>query len=96
MKCVRLDLESDVIKYEIGKGMEDGFALWTDVVTKGFIVADRLIKIEQEDGKLVCPYIQGTRGWIFIEDGDYIITDSDGTRHVCGGNKIWNRYKKCD
>ena len=96
MKCVRVDMEAEVVKYEMGKGIEDGQALWTDVVTKGLTVLDKLVRFEREDGKMVCPYIKGSRGPIFIEEGDYVITDSDGTRHVCGENKIWSRYKKCE
>lgn len=93
MKCRRVELEARVEKYEVGKGMEDGFELWTDVVTQGWIVTDFLVKIQQEDGTIVCPYISNRRGYTFIGDGDYIITDSDGTRHVCGSDKIWERYE---
>ena len=35
MKSRRIPLESEVDKYEVGKGMEDGFELFSDVVTKG-------------------------------------------------------------
>ena len=35
MKCVRAAFEVNVEAYEVGKGMEDGFELWTDVVTRG-------------------------------------------------------------
>lgn len=92
MKCKRVALDAEVVKYEVGAGMEDGFELWTDVVTQGWIVTDFLVKIRQEDGTIVCPYIKNRRGYTFIGDGDYIITDSDGTRHVCGSDKIWKRY----
>ena len=34
MKSRRIPLESEVDKYEVGKGMEDGFGLFSDVVTK--------------------------------------------------------------
>ena len=45
MKSRRIPLESEVDKYEVGKGMEDGFELFSDVVTKGWIVTDSLVKI---------------------------------------------------
>ena len=93
MKCKRVALEAEVIKYEIGQGLEDGFELWSDVVTKGWIVTDHLIKIKREDGNIVCPYITHRRGRTFIGEGDYIIVDADGTQHVCGANKIFSRYE---
>lgn len=96
MKCIRIALEAVVEKYEIGKEMEDGFELWVDVVTKEWIVADTIVKVTRDDGAIVCPYIMHSRGRTFINEGDYIITDADGTRHVCGADKIFNRYKKID
>lgn len=96
MKCKRVGLTADVEKYEVGKGMEDGFELWADVVTKGWIVTDFLVKIKREDGTIVCPYVKNRRGRTFIGEGDYVILDEDGTRHVCGENKIWSRYEKAD
>lgn len=94
MKSRRKNLDADVVKYEIGKGLEDGVELWADVVTKGWIVTDFLVKIQREDGTIVCPYLLNRRGRVFIGEGDYIITDADGTRHVCGADKIWTRYEK--
>ncbi len=94
MRCKRVELEADVEKYVIGQGMEDGFEKWSEVVTQGWIVTDFLIKIEQPDGTIVCPYIKNRRGYTFIGEGDYIVVDSDGTKHVCGKDKIWNRYKQ--
>ncbi len=94
MKSRRISFETDIEKYEIGKGMEDGFELLSEVVTTGWIVTDFLVKIEREDGSIVCPYITHRRGRTFIGVGDYIIQDSDGTKHVCGEHKIWNRYEK--
>lgn len=94
MKCMRKAFEADVEQYEVGKGMEDGFELLSDVVTSGWIVTDSLVKITREDGSIVCPYIFHRRGRTFIRVGDYIIEDADGTRHVCGEDKVWNRYEK--
>lgn len=93
MKCMRVALKVDVEKYEIGKGMEDGVELWTDVVTRGWFVTDSLVQIKKENGAIVCPYILHKRGKTFIAEGDYIITDVDGSRHVCSGDKIFDRYK---
>ncbi|MBP3489450.1 MAG: hypothetical protein J6K53_13760 [Roseburia sp.] len=94
MKSRRIPLESDVEKYEPGKGMEDGFERLYDVVTKGWIVTDTLVKIKREDGTIMCPYIKHRRGRTFIGEGDYIISQEDGTKHVCGADKIWTRYEK--
>lgn len=96
MKCIRVAMEADVEQYEVGKGIEDGFELWSDVVTKGWIVTDTLVKVEKENGSIVCPYIEDRRGRIFIGEGDYIITDADGTRHVCGKDKIFKRYQRIE
>lgn len=93
MKCMRIAMESDIQKYEVGKGMEDGFELLTDVVTKGWIITDNLVKIKRDNGTIVCPYIMHRRGHTFIWEGDYIITDQDGTKHVCGEDKIFKRYQ---
>ena len=94
MKSRRLPLSAEVVKYEVGKGLEDGFSLWSDVVTRDWIVTDFLVKITREDGSIVCPYILNRRGREFIGNGDYIVVDEDGTKHVCGEDKIWLRYEK--
>ncbi|MDD6057735.1 MAG: hypothetical protein PUB98_05695 [Clostridiales bacterium] len=94
MKSRRTAIVADVEKYELGKGLEDGFALWADVVTNVWIVTDFLIKVKREDGSVVCPYIKHRRGRTFIGEGDYVIIDEDGTKHVCGEDKIWLRYEK--
>ena len=52
MKSSRISFEVDVEQYEVGKNMEDGFELWSDVVTKGWIVTDFLVKITREDGSM--------------------------------------------
>lgn len=96
MKCRRTPLEADVYKFEFGKGYEDGYELLADVVTKIWIVTDFLLKVENERGDIECPYIEHRRGRTFIEEGDYIIVDSDGTKHVCGADKIFSRYKPLD
>ncbi len=94
MKSRRIPLESNIEKYEPGKGMEDGFEPLSDVVTKGWIVTDSLVKVKREDGTIICPYIKHRRGRTFIGEGDYIISQEDGTKHVCGADKIWLRYEK--
>lgn len=94
MRCRRSPIEAEVVEYKVGAGLEDGTELFSDVVTKGWIVTDRLVKITKDNGSVVCPYITHKRGRTFIEDGDYIIIDDDGTKHVCGADKIFNRYTK--
>lgn len=96
MICRRTDLVADVEKYKLNSGMEDGFELFSDVVTKGWIISDNLIRITLEDGNVVCPYISHRRGRTFIGENDYIITENDGTKHVCGEDKIWSRYKEIE
>ena len=93
MKCRRREMEADVEKYEVGKGLEDGFELLSYVITKGWFVTDFLVQIKKENGSIVCPYIVNRRGRTFIGEGDYIIQDKDGTKHVCGADKIFNRYE---
>ncbi len=94
MRCRRTPVEANVVQYVGGQNLEDGFELWSDVVTKGWIVTDNLIKVTREDGSIVCPYISHRRGRTFIGNGDYIIIDDDGTKHVCGEDKIFKRYEK--
>ena len=94
MKCRRVPLEADVFKFELGKGLEDGFELYSDVITKTWIVSSNLVQITRPDGSIVCPYISHRRGKTFISEGDYIIVDSDGTKHVCGEDKIFTRYEE--
>ncbi|MBR3606408.1 MAG: hypothetical protein IKL51_02390 [Lachnospiraceae bacterium] len=96
MRCKRTPIEADILPYELGKGMEDGFELWSDVVTKGWIITDTLIKIKREDGSIVCPYITHRRGRTFIGEGDYIVHEDDGTKHVVGGEKVFSRFEKIE
>ena len=70
MKCTRIPLESEVTKYELGKGLEDGFELLSDVITKGWIVTDKLMQVKRDNGSIVCPYIRHRRGRTFIQKGD--------------------------
>ncbi len=96
MKCRRTSLDCEVIKYETGCNLEDGFELFSDVITTGWIVTDHLLKITKDNGQIVCPYVSHRRGKTFINEDDYIIIDSDGTKHVCGADKIWNRFEKTE
>ena len=93
MKCTRIPLEAEVTKYELGKGLEDGFELLSDVITKGWIVTDKLMQVKRDNGAIVCPYIRHRRGRTFIQEGDYIIVDSDGRNQVVGENKVFSRYE---
>ncbi len=96
MKYVRTPLTAQVEKYELGQNLEDGFELWSNIVMDGYIVTDSLIKVKRENGDIVCPYIKHRRGHTFIGEGDYIIIEEDGTKHVCGADKIFSRYQKVE
>ena len=93
MKCKRTSIYAEVFPYELGMDLEDGFEPFADVVTKGWIVTDFLVKVARPDGTIVCPYIMHRRGRTFIGEGDYVIIDEDGTKHVCGKDKIFKRYQ---
>lgn len=69
----RVPLEVTAAKYELNQGMEDGFRLYSQIVTSEGIVTDGMVKIEREDGTIVCPYVRNRRGLVFIRKGDYII-----------------------
>ena len=77
MRCRRSPIEAEVVEYKTGEGLEDGTELFSDVVTKGWIVTERLVKITKDNGAVVCPYITHRRGRTFIEEGDYIIIADD-------------------
>ncbi len=91
-KYKRNSFEVEAVQYEVGKGLEDGFMPWTSVLTTGWVSTDKLLKITREDGTVVCPFIQNRRGMIFLREGDYIITEYDMERHVCGADKFADRY----
>lgn len=93
-KYKRVSLEIEAIQYELGKGLEDGFEQYSKVVTNGWIVAEGLIQVTRPDGAVVCPFIQNRRGVIFIREGDYIIYENGGERHVCGKDKFNSRFKE--
>lgn len=92
---IRAALNVQAAPYEEGKNLEDGFELWTNVITHGWINTDRLIQIKREDGKLVCPFVENKRGRIFIRENDYIICE-DGEKHVCGAERFHNRFKSAE
>lgn len=94
-KYRRVSLNVEAEKYELGKNMEDGFALFTKIVTNGWISSEGLIKTTNEAGEVVCPFIQNRRGMIFIREGDYIIYEEDRERHCCGGDKFHERFHEC-
>lgn len=96
MKCERIPFNVEAVQYEVGHNLEDGFERWSDVVTKGWIVTDFLVKIKRDDTSIVCPYVTNRRGRVFIGEGDYIIIEEDGSKHVCGVDKIGARYRKLE
>ena len=94
MRARRTPIEATIVPYELDKGLADGFEPYADVVTKGWFVTDNLVQVTRESGLVVCPYIRNRRGRTFICKGDYIIVDDDMTKHVCGREKIFDRYEK--
>lgn len=92
MKYRRTGLSVEAIQYELNKGIEDGFELWSNIVVNGWIKTDHLLKVTRNDGTVVCPYINTRRGRSFIQKGDYIITEEAGDRIVCGEDKFLQRY----
>lgn len=93
---IRAALNVKAIAYEPGQQLEDGFELWSKVITNGWINNEHLVQIKREDGQLVCPFIENKRGRIFIREGDYIIVEEDNEKHVCGSEKFHLRYKPLD
>lgn len=94
-KYLRVPLEVEAAVYETGKGLEDGFELFSKVVTTGHIVTEGLIQIKTAEGSLVCPFVKNRRGYTFIREGDYIIREGD-EKHVCGADKFAKRFQKCE
>lgn len=92
-KYTRIPLEVEATKYEIGKGMEDGFRLLTEIVTYEGLNTEKIIKIERENGNIVCPYVENRRGLVFIRENDYIICEADNEKHVCGADRFFERFK---
>ncbi len=93
MKCKRIPLEVEVIKYSLGQDLEDGFELLSDVVTKSWVHADNLIQINR-DGDILTPYIFTRRGRTFLQEGDYVIIEPDGSKQLCGEDKLFDRYEE--
>ncbi len=92
-KYTRAALTVTAQQYEVNQGLEDGFELYTKVITNGWISPDNLVHITRPDGAVVCPFIQNRRGVTFIREGDYIIFDDNGECHVCGEDKFPQRYQ---
>lgn len=95
-KYERASLIVDAQQYELNKGLEDGFELYTKVITNGWVSSDHLIQVTRPDGAVVCPFIQNRRGIVFIREGDYIITEGDNERHVCGSDKFAQRFRRIE
>lgn len=96
MNYKRTSLPVDAIPYQLNAGIEDGYELWSKIVVNGWIKTDKLIKVTRKDGTVVCPYIDTRRGRSFIQYGDYIVTEEDGDRIVCGEDKFPRRYQPVD
>jgi hypothetical protein len=92
-KYTRVPLEVTAEKYEIGKGMEDGFRLLSHVVTNDGLNTEKIVKITRPDGTIVCPYVHNRRGLCFICEDDYIICEGENEKHVCGADRFPDRFK---
>ena len=90
----RAPLTVTAAPYEIGKGMEDGFRLYSQVITNDGLVVEGLVKLEREDGSIVCPYVRNRRGVVFIREGEYIICEDGDEKHVCGEDKFRQRFQE--
>ncbi len=93
-KYMRIPFEVSAVKYEIGKGYEDGFKPWAEVITHSLVATEGLVRIEGDGGVILCPYVKSRRGLTFIKEGDYIILESSGDKHCCGEDKFSLRYKE--
>lgn len=91
MKCYRTPIKAEVTKYELNLSLEDGFELYSEVITHNNVEHENLIKVEH-NGQLMCPYITTRRGKTFIAVNDYIIVEEDGSKVVCGADKVHIRY----
>ncbi len=95
-RYTRVPLEVTAYKYEVGKGMEDGFRLFSEVITTAGLSTEHLVKITRPDGTIVCPYVENHRGLIFIAEGDYIICEGENEKHVCGEDSFADRFQPID
>lgn len=93
-KYIRASFEVEAVKYEQGKGLEDGFKFWKDVVTNGWVTTDGLVRITRDDGAVVCPFVHNRRGIVFIREGDYIIIEEGNQKHCCGEDKFDARFRR--
>lgn len=93
-KYMRVPFEVEAVKYEIGKGLEDGFKPLTDVITQGFVSREKLVNLTDENGTIMCPFVTSRRGIIFIREGDYIIKEASGDKHCCGGDVFAARFQE--
>lgn len=95
MDYIRTPIKANVVKYEPGKGLEDGFELYAQVITHNFVESQNLV-LKEVEGQTMCPYITTRRGKTFINKNDYIVVEEDGTKLVCGEDKIFSRYQKVE
>ena len=92
-KVKRRPLEATAVLYDYGKGLEDGMATVADVVANAHVFSQDIVQIETPSG-IMCPYINNKRGRTFINNGDWIILEADGGKHVVSNDNIWNRFEK--
>lgn len=89
MKVVKKPIEVEAVKYTAG--MEDGFVHGIFNHSSGFCsmnISDPLCTN--------VPYIFENDTYLFISDGDYIITDESGNRSVVESHKFNSLYEVCE
>ncbi|MCF0130306.1 MAG: hypothetical protein HUJ71_01200 [Pseudobutyrivibrio sp.] len=91
MKYLRAPILAELVKYEVGMGLEDGFERFVEIIVNDYVEHDNLVQIKHGND-IVCPYIKTRRGRNFIQEGDYIVIEEDGTKRVCGGDIVFSRY----
>ena len=91
-RYTRAPLEVTAMKYELGKGMEDGVRLFAQIVTNEGLNTENIVTVTRDDGTVVCPYVENRRGLAFIRENDYIICEENGEKHVCGADRFAQRF----
>ena len=56
-RYTRAPLEVTAMKYELGKGMEDGFRLFAQIVTNEGLNTENIVTVTRYDGTVVFNYV---------------------------------------
>lgn len=93
MKVKRKTEITDAVRYERGKGMEDGFLYGQYDHENGFYAM-----AHDDIAALQIPYVYDNNisdNMIFIEEGDYIVTDNKGNKSVYSPDIFESLYDIC-